>query len=297
MFRILVVVECQGLGDIISSTPAIRTMAELTYKDKISVATYIPEFYKNLPYINETFHINETLEDYHIIRTFNVDKIKNFDLMHEKTDIRQFHSLCCGFMLLPDQMTCDYVADPYEEIDLPEEYVVVHTAQTWPSRTWQSDRWQELVDGLDVPVVSIGKTNNHAPDCLKPVFKMKNTIDLTDQLSLSQCWHVLDKAKVVVTMDSGILHLAGTTDTHIIQLGSSIHPWYRAPYRNGTQQYKYDYVKGDCSLFCASSMSYMFQEIPFKIGKCAEQYETFECHPSVKQVIDKVLSIYEDGES
>ena len=51
-----------------------------------------------------------------------------------------------------------------------------------------------------------------------------------------------NEAALVVTMDSGILHLAGTTDVHILQLGSSIHPKLRAPWRNGSQSYNYDYV-------------------------------------------------------
>jgi len=287
--KVLVVVECQGLGDIISSTPAIRTLSNLTYKTPVSVATHLPEFYKNIDYVDKIFHISEKIENYHIVRTFNVDKIKKYDVMHEKIDIRQFHGICCGFMLLPEQLHCDYVPDPYEEIELPKEYVVLHTAQTWPSRTWTAEKWQELSSKLDLPIVTVGKTNNSAPDCSKPVFKIDNVLDLTDKLSLSQCWHVLNKAKIVVTMDSGILHLAGTTDTHIIQLGSSIHPYYRAPYRHGSQAYKYDYVKGDCDIFCASSMNYMLREKPFKIGNCAEEYETFECHPSVDKVVKIIL--------
>ena len=295
--KILVVVECSALGDIISSTPAIRMLATEVYKSPVNIATYLPEFYNDLPYVNEIFHISETLKDYHVVRTFNVDKIKKSELSHEKIDIRQFHSLCCGFMLLPNQMTCDYISNPYESInDLPEKYVVIHPAKTWDSRTWSSESWQELANGLNdagISVVSIGKTDNKAPDVSKPIFKINNVFDLTDQLSLSQCWHVLDKAEVVITMDSGILHLAGTTDVHILQLGSSIHPYYRAPYRNGTQQYKYTYVKGDCNLFCASSMNYVLREdIPFKISKCAEQYETFECHPPTQKVLNKVLTIY-----
>jgi hypothetical protein len=271
-------------------------MAADVYQRPISVATYRPEVYKNLPYIDKVYHIHDQVDEHHIIRTFNTDKIKKFELLHEKVDIRQFHSLCGGFMLLPDQLHCDFIADPYEEIaDLPERYVVLHTAKTWNSRTWPQEKWEELAAELrkaGVVVVSVGKTNNSAPDVRKPVFDVDVDLDLTDKLSLSQCWHVLDRARIVVTMDSGILHLAGTTDTHIIQLGSSIHPYYRAPYRNGTQQHKYTYIKGDCNLFCASSLAYTLRkDVPVKISECAEGYETFECHPPVQKVLKKVLKL------
>tara|TARA_Y100000034_G_C6909175_1_gene423060 strand:+ start:6329 stop:7231 length:903 start_codon:yes stop_codon:yes gene_type:complete len=293
--KVLVVLECRGLGDIISSTPAIRAMATQLYMTPISVATHSPEFFKNFPYVDKVFNINQTIRDYHVIKTFNIDKIKKRELLHEKVDIRQFHSLCCGFMLLPEQMNCDYYPDLYEPIDLPDKYMVLHPSRTWESRTWTPENWRELAIKLNdagITMVTVGKTDNTAPDCPKEVFKLDNVLDLTDQLSLSQCWHVLNKAKGVVTMDSGILHLAGTTDTDIVQLGSSIHPYFRAPYRDGTQHYKYHYVKGSCNLFCASSVSYMLRGIPFKISKCAEEYETFECHPPVDKVIKKVVSIY-----
>ena len=298
--KVLAVVECQGLGDIIASIPAIKVMSEIIYKKPISVATHVPEIFKNVPYVDEVHHIDEHIKNCHIIRTFNFDKIKKYEVSHEKMDIRQFHAICCGFMLLPEQMTCEYYPDPYEPIEnLPDKFVAVHPAQTWASRTWDKAKWQSLVNNLNaagVAVVAVGKTNNSAPDCPKPVFdiNIENGVNLCDNLSLSQCWHVLNQSSVIITMDSGILHLAGTTDSHIVQLGSSIHPYYRAPYRNGTQKYKYSYVKGSCDIYCVSSMSYMFSKIPFKISKCAEQYETFECHPSVDQVFEETMKVWKD---
>jgi len=97
-------------------------------------------------------------------------------------------------------------------------------------------------------------------------------------------------------MDSGLLHLAGTTDVNIIQLGSSIDPEFRSPYRQGSQNYKYHYVRGGCGLNCASDMKYGVREwgtiqgIPSLVG-CLERKKTFECHPSVLQVYQKILEI------
>ena len=97
-------------------------------------------------------------------------------------------------------------------------------------------------------------------------------------------------------MDSGLLHLAGTTDCEILHLGSSIDPELRSPYRNGSQEYKYNYVRGGCGLHCASDMKYGVREwgsihgIPSLVG-CLERKEKFECHPSVLQVYFKTLEI------
>jgi len=95
-------------------------------------------------------------------------------------------------------------------------------------------------------------------------------------------------------MDSGLLHLAGTTDTNIIQLGSSINNKLRAPYRNGSQDYKYKYISGPCGIFCASDIKYGVKEwgtiqgVPPLIN-CLENKKTFECHPNPLDVYDYII--------
>ena len=133
----------------------------------------------------------------------------------------------------------------------------------------------------------------------KPLMSLdlKKGKEYINKTSLSETWHILNKAVAVVTMDSGILHLAGTTNTHIIQLGSSINPLLRAPYRGGTQRYKYSYIPGKCDIFCGSNMSYGLAEhqditgVPL-ISECLENKPTFECHPTVKNVVNELKKVY-----
>jgi FkbM family methyltransferase len=97
-------------------------------------------------------------------------------------------------------------------------------------------------------------------------------------------------------MDTGPLHIAGCTDTHILQLGSATHPLLRIPYRNNTQNYKYDFVGGSCNIFCNSDLKYNVQEWGHinavgPLTECSENKPTFECHPHVDKVIDKLREI------
>jgi hypothetical protein len=94
----------------------------------------------------------------------------------------------------------------------------------------------------------------------------------------------------IVTMDSGLLHLAACTEAHIYQLGSSIDPFFRTPYRHGTQYgHRMHYIHGSCKLKCASDLKHgvkqwgNIQGVPPLIG-CLEGKETFECHPSVQDI-------------
>ena len=298
----------RGLGDTLAATPVIRKLSQ-TYNEKISVISHHPDLFKNLPYIQnnytyseETFSQIEPL--YEMMKTFDISYRPNGVCnKHNVMDIRQFHAINLGFMLTKDEMEMDYVADEGILPDLPEKFVLIHPVQNWDSRTWPAKSWQMLTQMLNekgISVISVGKDSSEIGSSMvqKPVFNfpIKLGYNLMNQTSLDQTWHLLNNCSCFITMDSGLLHLAGTTDCEILQLGSSINPEFRAPYRKGSQDYKFHYVRGGCGLHCASDMKYGVKEwssiqgIPSLVG-CLERKEKYECHPSVLQVYQKVIEI------
>ena len=309
MNKILILVGSKSIGDTLCAIPTIKHLSKV-YNKSIHVFTYQPELFKNTPYIILSDNYNVDKDDM-LIETFRPDKF-----VHTRTDIRQLHALSAGFQLLPDELEIDFYPDKYIPIEnLPENYIVIHPSKTWPSRSWEKERWQKLIDNLNninIPVVAIGKDSSEIGTyhIKKPVYDLniKNGINLINKLNIHQTWHVINKSSITITMDSGILHLAGTTDTHIIQLGSSINPLLRAPYRKGFQTHNYSYILGECKLFCASDMKYNVahnskHNIMPPVAFCLERPETigqdidpdpnlYKCHPTVEQVFNKILTIY-----
>jgi ADP-heptose:LPS heptosyltransferase len=302
--------EANAIGDTLCSTPVLRKIYH-SYNSKVVVVTKHPDLFKHNPYVEKVYESNSINMDYineHFIthNSFYENGQKNnrgIEFKHNTIDIRQYHAIKLGFMLTKDEMGLDYTPDELEPINgLPEKYVLIHPVQNWPSRTWDAVNWMTLTEKLNdkgISVVSIGKDSSETGffNVSKPIFnfKIKNGLNLMNKTTISQSWHLINKSICFITMDSGLLHLAGTTDCEIIQLGSSINPEFRAPYRNGNQQYKYHYVGGTCPLMCASDMKYGVKEwgdiqgVPPLI-KCLENKPTFECHPTVDKVIEKVLS-------
>jgi ADP-heptose:LPS heptosyltransferase len=298
----------RALGDTIAVTPTLRKLYN-TYDQKISVITHHPYLFSNNPYVDVVYNeltiqiTEEQKEDYEIFNSFNISYHPNgVCYKHNVMDIRQFHAINLGFMLTKDEMELDYIPDPYEPIeDLPEKYVLIHPVQNWNSRTWDAKKWQlltKLLNERGIAVVSVGKDSSElgGSNVDKPVFNFPIVLgmNLMNQTTLSQTWHLINKSMCFITMDSGLLHLAGTTDAHIIQLGSSINPEFRSPFRKGSQEYKYHYVRGGCGLNCASDMKYGVREwqsiqgIPSLVN-CLERKETFECHPNPLMVYNKVM--------
>ena len=308
MNRILALIGSHSIGDTLCAIPTIKHLSKI-YNKNIHVYTYQPNLLKNYSYITlvDNYDIDE---DDLLIETFRPDKF-----VHTRIDIRQLHALSSGFQLLPEELEIEFYPDKYTNINLPNNYIVIHPSKSWPSRTWEKDKWNKLVyklNMMNIPVVIIGEDSNEIGtyNINKPIYNIenKNGLNLVNKLDIHQTWHVINKSSMIITMDSGILHLAGTTDTYIIQLGSSIDPRFRAPYRKSKQDYKYSYILGECKLFCATNMKYNIYhnntynimspvafclEKPYTIGDDLDPDEKiYQCHPTVDQVLSEVIKNY-----
>lgn len=300
--------ECNGLGDLISATPTIKKLYE-SYGEKVTILSQKPELFKENIYVEKSyknasididyFNANYTMHN----SFYNVGKKneRGVEYKHNVCDIRQYHAIHLGFMLRKDEMECYYRPSEPCKYDIPfEKYVVIHPVTTWGNRTWSALNWMRLTKELNekgIAVISIGKDSSETGffNVDKPVFnfEIENGMNLMNKTSISDCWHIISKASAFITMDSGLLHLAGTTDVNIIHLGSSINPEFRIPYRHGSQSFNYHYILGSCKSFCCSNMSHGIKEwgdiqgIAPLIG-CLENKPTYECHPSVEDVLNTI---------
>jgi ADP-heptose:LPS heptosyltransferase len=303
--------QARAIGDTIASTPTLRKLYH-TYEKKVFVISEHLEIFENNPYVEKCYKPNAINIDFIKEKTLYHNSFwgigqkneRGVEYKHNNMDIRQFHAVTLGFMLSPNEMDYDFIARPYIPIDnLPKKYVLIHPVQNWASRTWEAQKWMNLTKLLNeqgIAVISIGKDSSETGffNINKPTFNFEidNGLNLMNQTDLSQAWHLINQSMCFITMDSGLLHLAGTTDTDIIYLGSSIKYEFRAPYRKGSQTYKTHYVAGTCGLQCASDMKYGVKEwgsiqgIAPLIG-CLENKPTFECHPMVDQVYEKIMEI------
>jgi ADP-heptose:LPS heptosyltransferase len=308
--------ESRGLGDTLCSTPVIKKLYDC-YEKKINIVSNYPFLFTNNPYINKNYLSNniniEHIKSNSIYHNsfYNVGKKNNYGVEYKNNtiDIRQYHAIMLGFTLTEDEMNLDYVPEEFIPIEnLPEKYVLIHPVQTWATRTWEADKWMELTKKLNehgINVVSTGKDSSETGffNVQKPVFNFEIPLglNLMNKCDIPQTWHLINNSMCFITMDSGLLHLAGTTDCELIQLGSSLNHKLRAPYRNGSQDYKYHYVGGGCSLVCGSNMKYGVKEwgniqgVP-PLVKCLENKKTFECHPSVDVVFNKIIEIIKNDE-
>ena len=315
MNNIYYLIHSTSFGDTLASTPTLRYISQ-SHNQKINIVTHKKHIFKNNPHVNNCLSFDE----FNDLDMSNIIKYESFtyagrqdnngvEKKFSHIDTRQLHAMDLGFQLMPHQMEYDYNPDYVElSYDLPERYVVCHITQNWANRTWDTKNWQRLINWLSdnkIFTVLIGQDHSeklHDSISVDPLIKscpnLENLygLDLTNKIELEEMYQVIKGSSVIVTMDTGPLHIAGCTDTHILQLGSATHPLLRIPYRNNTQNYKYDFVGGTCDIFCNSDLKYNVKEWGHinavgPLTECSENKPTFECHPQVNNVIDKIESL------
>ena len=309
------IIHSTSFGDTLASTPTLRYLSKC-HRQKINIVTHRKDVFKNNPYVKDILSFDEYFSQNlsNIIKyeshTFAGQKDGNgIEKKFSHMDVRQIHAIDLGFQLPNEDLEYDFYPDPLSlDIELPEKYVVLHVTTNWPNRTWAYDNWVQLIKWLKenkIFTVLVGagyKESLHlsysdgslVKDC--PMFDDYYGLDLTNKGTVGDMWWVMNGAQCIVTMDSGPLHLASCTDTHIIQLGSAINPAFKRFYRNGDWKYKYHFLGGTCTLFCNTNLYYNIKEwgdinsVPPQ-PNCLENKPTFECHPKLNSVIDKIKEI------
>ena len=315
MSNIYYLIHSQSFGDTLASTPTLRYLSK-SYRKKINVVTHNKHIFNNNPYVDSVL----TFDEYNKLILSDTIKHESFTFTGRKDnngiekkfshiDARQIHAMDLGFQLSNEDLEYDYYPEPLSlDIELPQKYVVLHVTTNWANRTWDYNNWLALIKWLKenkIYTVLVGagyKEELHrsysdgslVKDC--PMFDDYYGLDLTNKGNMSDMWWVINGSECIVTMDSGPLHLASCTDTHIIQLGSAINPAFKRFYRNGNWEYKYHFLGGACNLFCNTNLFYNVKvwgdinSVP-PLPNCLENKPTFECHPTVSQVTDTINNI------
>lgn len=99
------------------------------------------------------------------------------------------------------------VSNAHLEESLPSDFVAWVLGATFSTKQFPLSKLIETIERLDMPIVLLGgEKENLLASSLKA--KFPSLISLAGKTSLSEAALVLSKAKVVVTNDTGLMHLA-----------------------------------------------------------------------------------------
>lgn len=312
--RISVWITSLGLGDTICSTPAIRRLHKMYPQHEIDVYTYYPEIFTYNKNVDSTYRFDEGLEligHYKRLRLhgyrryfqtfFSTENQPPID--HATTNIIDVCSRLALGTILPDhekwleapysRNEADAVGEKISGFDVNwQKAVVIHPSITWPTRTWPKERWDALTEILlraGYQVIAVGND--------KPVIERRNEVDkigmfdcppgavnLIGKLSILETIALLGRSLAIITMDSGLLHMALCTNINIVGMFTVVHPVFRIAWRSGSFEHGFAAVppRGEC-LYCSYNSpanmkdvhNCLHGEVPRCVPDVEDVYETF----------------------
>lgn len=216
-----------ALGDVIMTTPVVRRLRFVLGKDAIiHFRTLHPGVFRNNPFIDGV----------------NVEPPKggytrdiSLELAYERRPT--MHAV--------DAFMMEVFADcnwPAKEMMLHQEafelsqpadmkrFVCFHPGVNTKSRSLSREFWLEVIEGilaLGLTPVLIGAGGDHRfPE-------IPEVIDYHSALNIHQIAYLIGRSACFISADTGISHIAGTTQTPMISVYTMARGAYRMPHRNG----------------------------------------------------------------
>ncbi len=106
----------------------------------------------------------------------------------------------------------------------------INFGRTWPVRMWGAAQWQELVDRIhgeyDAVILQFGLTHEDGTDEFD---KLTGVQSVVNRLESDELVALIAGCDLLVSIDSGPVHLAGAVGTPVVGLFGAVNPRYRLP--------------------------------------------------------------------
>jgi heptosyltransferase-1 len=150
-------------------------------------------------------------------KTFSVSKN-----LHAVTRIRQLFAQALHYDIDIEHVRYDLQLPPADisQFSLPEQYCLFIPNTTWPTKHWPISYWRQLIEKLaaqNIPVVLPGGYAHELPKVEAIAADFTNCIIL-QKTSLDQLALIIKKAQAIVSVDTGLSHLAAAIERPTIVL-------------------------------------------------------------------------------
>jgi ADP-heptose:LPS heptosyltransferase len=156
------------------------------------------------------FKLN-TMPDGHIVDR-NLDTLRHFNIINDGKGLDHF---------IPD-------ADEYLVSDLPEPfrngYVALVLAGTYFTKRMPEIKYRQLITQTQLPFVLLGgKSESIMADKIL-AWKTGNVVDFTGKLRINQSASLVKNARIVISNDTGLMHIAAAFHKKILSVWGNTSP-------------------------------------------------------------------------
>lgn len=229
--KILAVRRTGALGDVILTTGIIAKLKALHPEHDIWVVTVVPEVFKNNPHVSRVVRSMDQIP--HAVDRF-IDFDNGYEREPKKHIIEAYSKIAFpeieGTKLFPPELYStefDYgsLAAKLGSVKLGQDKVaIIHCAVGWPSRTFQRQKWNDVAKRLvtmGYKTLIIGRGGDYRVDLYSGV------LNLVDHLTIHEIRELMRRSNVFIGMDSGMMHIAMTTNIPCVSVFTIANPDYR----------------------------------------------------------------------
>ena len=108
------------------------------------------------------------------------------------------------------------------DLKLPNSFISIAIGGEWPHRTY--DNWNAVIEEIiksynNINIVLVGSENaNMQANNIKERFKNNKIFDFVGKMSFNQTAEVINRARLLLCCDGGLMHAANSVDTPIVAI-------------------------------------------------------------------------------
>jgi ADP-heptose:LPS heptosyltransferase len=285
---------------VISANPNIdkihlfdKSLSKLIAGLKQEEFDYIIDLHKNL----RSLRVKSRLKRFY----FSVNKLNlrkwllvnlKIDKLPPKHIVDRYLDTVRSFSVGNDDRGLDYFIPNSEEVDLAKEfptvaktYIAVAVGGGHETKQIPADKLIEVINTIGTDVVLLGsKADSRKADVIVKTTSNKRVHDLTGKLSINQSASFVRQAMIVLTPDTGIMHMAAAFRVPVLSVwGNTVPAFGMYPYLPAGNSEIFE-VKG---LKCRPCSKIGFRECPKKHFKCMREQDYTQISNKIKFILNQ----------
>lgn len=190
-----------------------------------------------------------------------------------------------------DQKPCDFILTEGDSVELSEysleakHFVAVAMGAQFATKQMPLELMKDVLEKVDLPIVLLGgPMDSERSSALKNELKSKYIIDFCGKLTLRQSAFIGSKAKVMLTGDTGLMHIAACFETPVVSVwGNTVPEFGMYPYAPlKKENYSIHEVN---NLSCRPCSKIGYQECPKKHFRCMMDQSSEEIVSSLNKIM------------
>ncbi len=255
-----------------------NNLRELVKNLKQEKFDYIIDLHKNI----RTLFVKTSL--HRVSFSFNKLNLKKWLLVNLKWNILPQEHIVDRYMatlhmfpIINDGKGLDYFIPPSDEVDLaklivkkPEKLIAIVVGGGHLTKQIPVEKIIELINHLKYTIVLIGgQVDSEKAKRIMSEADKKNVFNLVGKLSLGESASLISQSDIIVTPDTGMMHIAAAFNKHIVSVwGNTVPEFGMYPYKPGSAS-KIVEIKG---LNCRPCSKIGFSACPKKHFNCMQKH-------------------------